>query len=344
MTSLSKIRAHNATLRSHLGPGLVAVFAGGTSGIGETTARELVRNVEAPRVYIVGRNQSEATRIIDEFKRLSPNGQYHFVAGDLARLREVDRVCAKLKEQEDHINLLVLSQGVLRPGGPNYVGEGLDMKVSLHYYSRIRMLTNLLPQLKAAAKSKQNNGLARVISCLAAGRENNNLNYNDLSLKHNYGILPAEAHACTMMTMTMEHLAAENPQISFVHKFPGIVRTNILRSLHPLLRYSGDALMATVGRLVTIDVKESGERFLYTATSDRYPPKEKAHTVKPDDGEVEIGTNGERGSGAYPLTWNDKRALNEKAMKKHRDEGGIEKVWNHTMEVFDTICVKDQEY
>lgn len=319
-------------------------LAGGTSGIGETTARELVRNVDAPKVYIIGRNQTQANRIIDEFKQISPNGQYHFIAGDLARLREVDRVCEKLKEKESRINLLVLSQGILRPGGPNYVGEGLDMKMSLHYYSRMRMLTNLLPQLRAAGDSKDNGGLARVISCLAAGREFDRLDYDDLSLKHNYGVLPAEGHACTMTSLALEHLAAKNPQVSFVHKFPGIVRTNILRSLHPVLRYSGDALMATVGRLFTVDVTESGERFLYTATSDRYPPKNLAGTVKPEDGEVEIGTTGERGTGAYPVAWNDKRTMNDKAMKKHREIGGADKVWDHTMEVFDTICVKGQEY
>ncbi|KAI5288578.1 hypothetical protein KEM54_005101 [Ascosphaera aggregata] len=344
MTSLATIRAHNATLRNRLGPGLVAVFAGGTSGIGESTARELVRNVDAPKIYIIGRNQTEATRIINDFKRLSPGGHYQFIAGDLAKLREVDRVCEKIKAQEKQINLLVLSQGILRPGGPNYVGEGLDMKMSLHYYSRMRMIFNLLPQLKTAAESTNNDGLARVISCLAAGRENEKLDYDDLTLKHGFGILPAEAHACTMTTMAMERLAVEYPQVSFVHKFPGIVRTNILRSLHPVLRYGGAAMMATVGRLFMTDPTESGERFLYTATSNRYPPKDLSMKVKPEDGEVEIGTNGERGSGAYPLLWNDKRGMNEKAMKKHRENGGIEKVWNHTTEVFDTICVKGQEY
>ncbi|KAI5294951.1 hypothetical protein KEM52_002762 [Ascosphaera acerosa] len=144
--------------------------------------------------------------------------------------------------------------------------------------------------------------------------------------------------------MMFERLAKENPQVSFIHKFPGIVRTNILRSLHPLLRYGGAAMMGTVGRLFMVDLQESGERFLYSATSDRYPPKNLATRVKPEDGEVEIGTDGQRGSGAYPMQWNDKRGMNEKAMHKHRDADGLNKVWQHTMEVFDTICVRGQEY
>ncbi|KAI5286049.1 hypothetical protein KEM52_002169, partial [Ascosphaera acerosa] len=161
MTSLNTVRAHNATLRGRLGSGLVAVFAGGTSGIGESTARELVRNVDAPKVYIIGRNEQEATRILGELRQLSPHGHYEFIAGNLAQLREVDRVCEQIREREKHVNLLVLSQGILRPGGPNYVGEGLDMKMSLHYYSRMRMIFNLLPLLRAAGDApRQNAGLA----------------------------------------------------------------------------------------------------------------------------------------------------------------------------------------
>jgi len=58
MVSLAEIRAHNATIKN-LGSGLVAVFVGGTSGIGLSTAREFARNTAAPHIYLIGRNESQ---------------------------------------------------------------------------------------------------------------------------------------------------------------------------------------------------------------------------------------------------------------------------------------------
>ena len=90
---------------------------GGTSGIGETTAREFVRHTLEPRVYLVGRNQTEASRIIDELAKLNPDGKVRFVQTDASLLRSVDEACDKIKEQEEKINLLFLSPGIMTTKG-----------------------------------------------------------------------------------------------------------------------------------------------------------------------------------------------------------------------------------
>jgi NADP-dependent 3-hydroxy acid dehydrogenase YdfG len=61
MVALDHIRASNSSLKS-LPANLVAVFVGGTSGIGLYTARELVRNTVSPHIYLIGRNQTEASK------------------------------------------------------------------------------------------------------------------------------------------------------------------------------------------------------------------------------------------------------------------------------------------
>lgn len=86
---------------------------GGTSGLGETTAREFVRNTDSPKVYLVGRNQKAAVRITDELKALNPKGQIKFIQSDLTILKNVDKVCEEIKAAEDNVNLLFLSPGML---------------------------------------------------------------------------------------------------------------------------------------------------------------------------------------------------------------------------------------
>jgi short-subunit dehydrogenase len=90
---------------------------GGTSGIGETTAREFVRYTPSPKVYLVGRSQADADRIIAEFKQINSKSQVEFIKSDVSLLRNVDKVCDEIKAREKKINLLVLSCGILTTAG-----------------------------------------------------------------------------------------------------------------------------------------------------------------------------------------------------------------------------------
>ncbi|KAL4768704.1 hypothetical protein BDW60DRAFT_196751 [Aspergillus nidulans var. acristatus] len=94
--------------------------------------------------------------------------------------------------------------------------EGLDKKLSLHYYARMRFISNLLPQLNAAPSSPSTSpeapeeskspGLASVVSVLEAGGEGQ-LIKDDLSLKSNYSLANARTHAITMTSLSMTKLA-----------------------------------------------------------------------------------------------------------------------------------------
>jgi NADP-dependent 3-hydroxy acid dehydrogenase YdfG len=86
---------------------------GATSGIGEYTAKAFVENALEPRVYIVGRSESAADRIIKECKELNKNGKVEFLKADVSDLGEVDRICKEITKRETQINLIVQSQGNL---------------------------------------------------------------------------------------------------------------------------------------------------------------------------------------------------------------------------------------
>lgn len=113
MVSYSEVKASNAKISSQLPAGLVAVFVGGTNGIGEYTLRQFARYAKSPRVYFIGRSQEAGSRIAKECTSLSNGGTFTFIRADASLIRNVDSVCKDIKSKESAINLLVLSIGTL---------------------------------------------------------------------------------------------------------------------------------------------------------------------------------------------------------------------------------------
>ena len=100
--------------------GLVAVFVGGTSGIGEYTLLELAKlaggnGAASLKVYLIGRNEEAADRIFEQCRKYCPLGTFRFVkVGDLALLENVDACCRQVAELEQD----------LAEGGKGAGGEG----------------------------------------------------------------------------------------------------------------------------------------------------------------------------------------------------------------------------
>jgi NAD(P)-dependent dehydrogenase (short-subunit alcohol dehydrogenase family) len=300
------------------------IVVGGTSGIGESTARELARYAISPRIYLVGRNQEQASRIQAELHALNPSSQVKFVQSDITLLKNVDKACTEIQAAEKQVNLLFMTAGFLTLAGRTETTEGLDRKLNMNYYSRFRFVQNLLPQLTAAAEA---GSLSRSVSVLAAGREADII-LDDLSLKTNYSSRNALKHAATMNSLMAVHLADQNPGTSFVHMSPGMVKTNMMQNMG-----FPNWITAPAFVLLTpfcVGIKESGERHLYASTNDVFAPKGKG--------------GGSIGGGAYLLNWDNSPVGNLKVLKKFIEEGVAEKVWKHTLEVYKTVCVEGKKW
>ena len=121
MVKLDAVRAANTTLVQS--QPLVAVFFGGTGGIGHQTlnalsAAEAKHGGKGLRAYIVGRNAQAAEAFITESRTLCRQGDFKFIkAEDLSLITEVNRLCdAIIRSEEEHgsdgrIDYLMLSHG-----------------------------------------------------------------------------------------------------------------------------------------------------------------------------------------------------------------------------------------
>lgn len=205
--------------------------------------------------------------------------------------------------------------------------EGLEASLTTRYYSRIRIAQLLLPLLNQSKSP-------HVLSILAGGKEGP-MKEDDLSLNNpkNFTVGNANSHATTMNTLAFEHLASENPRISFVHAFPGLVATPLLGRLSGgfigvLLRYIVSPLVHLFGRTAA----EAGQRALFTLTSARYSV---------DDGIVPLGDDikkAERSKGGvFIVDENGETADNVKILEDFRSRGVDTKIWDHTVEVFDIV-------
>lgn len=210
----------------------------------------------------------------------------------------------------------------------------------------MRFIHNLLPQLSAAAGGDGSNNntapLSRVVSVLGAGGEGK-LYLDDLSLKKHFSLSNAATHAITMTSLSAMELAATHPTTAFVHSMPGFVDTNAARELNPVVRGMlwgmSKVLMVLPSIPAVVPLEQSGERHVYAATSGLFAPRSGAGGG-PEDGEsVAVGADGERGSGAYLLTWNSTvPTKSAPLLKEYAADGVAKKVWEHTLEVFDSIC------
>ncbi|KAJ9503061.1 hypothetical protein LTR99_007065 [Exophiala xenobiotica] len=329
MVTLQTIRKSNARI-AELPEGLVALFLGATSGIGQSTLLQFAQHAVRPHIYIVARRTSApaTTGLLQKLQATNPDATYTIIEKDVSLIRESDDVVEFVQARETKLDLLFESVGFISFTGRQETIEGLEPSMTTRYYSRLRAAQGLVPLLNAAPNP-------RVVSILAGGQEGK-MNETDLDLRKpgNYSIAGAAIHSATMLTLSLEHLARENPRISFVHAFPGWVATPIFsKGSTGLLRLLMTWVVQPLGTLFATSVEDAGARALFYATSDRYSV---------DNGMVPLVEGIEKSpktQGGIFLS-NDKSESvdNEKLLADFRARKVDEQVWRHTMEIFDACA------
>ncbi|KAI9172513.1 NmrA-like family domain-containing oxidoreductase notO [Paramyrothecium foliicola] len=337
MVLLSTVQALNAEARTSLPPGIVAVFAGATSGIGELALRSFAQHAPRPRIYFIGRSQEAGERLRKELKEINEGGEYIFVRADLSLIKNVDKVSADIKAKETVVNVLFMSQGTLRIRGET--SEGLRYLMALSFYSRLRLAANLLPLIRHAPS------LRRVVTTFAGTKEGK-LYINDIPARKEVPMSGARGHLVTAITLALEALARTAPEVSFVHNFPGSVDTNLIRPEDGLLMQGVKWCFKIAMYSRWLDKAECGERHAYLCLADVYPPRKvdgaaaRGVSLKSEAAQKVIrGIDGTVGSGVYTVDWDNEGPPDTviDLLGKCRAEGMVDRVWNHVEEEFKRI-------
>jgi hypothetical protein len=135
-----------------------------------------------------------------------------------------------------------------------------------------------------------------------------------------------------MTTLSFHHLAKLNSRITYIHTNPGIVKTGVMRYLPWYIRAVSHAGYAVLSPW-RMEVEESGERHLEMGFAERYDCA--GGVGKGRKEEKMRGISGQ--TGAYTL-YNKGQAVDEnEAVARMVSDGYDQKVWEHTLRIFDTV-------
>jgi NAD(P)-dependent dehydrogenase (short-subunit alcohol dehydrogenase family) len=209
MPSLALVRQINAGFQPKYTP--VAVFVGGTSGVGRAMAEAFGRYTQGKSdIIIVGRNRDAAQAILSSIPR--PSDQKYnrdFVHCDATRMKNVQVAAEEILSRYQKINFLIVSTGILTMKGRDETEEGLDTKLAVHYYARWKFTKELIPALNNASKAGED---TKVFSVLAAGK-GGEIDLDDLGLKKTFSLANAALQAPTYNDLMMEVGNASNTVI-----------------------------------------------------------------------------------------------------------------------------------
>ncbi|KAK0625964.1 hypothetical protein B0T14DRAFT_508832 [Immersiella caudata] len=333
MPSHAEILASNSLLNDTTTP-LISVFVGATSGIGKLTLQALVATGASTRIYLIGRPSSlERTQpFIDALHALNPRATIIWAEGEYSLLSETRRICDDILTKEARIDLLFLTAGY----APMFTEraeteEGIEITQSLSYYSRMLFVMKLLPALKAKGEAP-----GRVISVLGGGLESaSGIALDDIDLKKpgNFSGPGMQKQNLGLNSVALDKLAEENPDVVFVHAWPGWVDTgNVHRGVKEGTVWSMFVkwFLAPLIGLVAIRDEVAAQRYLFEATSGYF-----GGGGVEWKGKAGVNVKGEEGrNGLFLVNYKAGCTPNSKVMEALREKAR-DKVWEHTVRVLE---------
>lgn len=243
MVNLSTVIEYNAYVtQNDQQDGRVCVFAGATSGIGAATLESLARILKRPVFYVIGRSATRFASQQAKLQCLNPQSKIVFLEAEFSMLSHVDNVCEHIIAAESKVDFLYMSPGRIPLNGAECMSlrcpgttmtsadffypdteEGLEVSFAISYYCRMRLLSNLLVLLRQSSNP-------RVLNVLNGGKEQS-LICDDLGLSRHWSALAMVNHSTTMTTLALQYLAEHNPNITFIHHYPGWVMTENFSSI-----------------------------------------------------------------------------------------------------------------
>lgn len=118
--------------------------------LGGTDLIYLPRSLGNAHILIAGRNQAAAERIIATFPK-AENSKFEFVQCDASLIENVVAVATDVRSRiGGTLNYLVMSQGILNNNGQEPTSEGIEITMSLNFYSRWKVSTSVSQEERAS--------------------------------------------------------------------------------------------------------------------------------------------------------------------------------------------------
>ncbi len=194
------------------------VVTGATNGIGLVTARALA--AQGARLIGVGRNAEKCAAIADQLRRATGNERVEFLVADLSLPAQVRRVAENIRQQVDHLDVLVNNAGAFFAKREE-TADGQEMTWALNHLNYFLLTQELLELLKASPA-------ARVVSVSSAMHTSvKGINFDDVEFKHGYSSWTVYANSKLANVMFTNELARrlQGTAVTANTLHPGVVDT-----------------------------------------------------------------------------------------------------------------------
>jgi len=234
--------------------GKVCLVTGGTSGIGQVTARELARL--GGTVVITARNEDKRKQAVDKLRDETGSSQIEALVADFASQAQVRSLAEEFKRRHNRLDVLVNNAGAIYMR--RSLGEdGIEMTFAVNHLAPF-LLTNLLLNLIIESAP------ARIVNVASNSHEGSRINFDDLEGQKSYSFMNAYGQsklANILFTYELDRrLAGSDVTVNAVH--PGYVGTNMGANNGWLVR-----MFLPINRLWALDVDRGAETVVYLASS-----------------------------------------------------------------------------
>jgi retinol dehydrogenase-12 len=196
----------------------IILITGGTSGIGEVTARELAKT--GARIIILARSQTRADAARNRIQKAYPAARIDLVLADLSSLSQIRSAVGEISLAYSRIDLLINNAGLLMGNQRLESEDGYEMTLATNYLGPFLLTGLLLDKLKAGKGS-------RIINLSSVAYRLAKPDFNNLQLQAGYNPMKAYANSKLfdyMFTVELDRrLKAQGIPIVTNALHPGII-------------------------------------------------------------------------------------------------------------------------
>jgi NAD(P)-dependent dehydrogenase (short-subunit alcohol dehydrogenase family) len=206
--------------------GKIALVTGGSSGLGQETARALAE--KGAEVILTARDVPKGEAVADEIRRSTGNRRVAVEALELASLANIRAFAARFLERHPTLHILVNNAGVM--ACPFLKTEdGFEMQFGTNHLGHFLMTCLLVPALRRGAPS-------RIVSVSSRGHQLSQVVFDDVHFErrpyHKWLAYGQAKTANVLFAVGLERrLASRGVHANALH--PGAILTELGRHLEP---------------------------------------------------------------------------------------------------------------
>jgi retinol dehydrogenase-12 len=241
-------------------PDKIILVTGGTSGIGEVTARELARR--GAHVIILARNAEKAEKTRQQLIAETGNQRIDVVLADLSNLQQVRDVAAEIHQKYPRLDVLINNAGLMFGAKREVSADGYEMTLATNHLGPF-LLTSLLLDLL------QKSPAARIVNVASNAYRFSKPTLDDIQSEADYSAVWEYGTTKLWNIMFTQELAKrlrehgiQNVVTSSLH--PGAVATNYGKQTGGVI-----GTLLNLGRPFMISPEKGAQTSIFLATDEQ---------------------------------------------------------------------------